>query len=60
MFVSFLILVIVAILRVSVVELAAKWEFFITLIPYLDISLWVALALFVVFVVIDIIKAFKK
>ncbi|MBQ9782385.1 MAG: hypothetical protein IJW26_04295 [Clostridia bacterium] len=60
MFVSFLILVIVAILRVSVVELATKWEFFITLIPYVDIALWVALALFVVFVVIDIIKAFKK
>lgn len=60
MFVSFLILVIVAILRVSVVELASKWEFFITLIPYVDIALWVALALFVVFVVIDIIKAFKK
>ena len=60
MFVSFLILVIVAILRVSVVELASKWEFFITLIPYVDIALWVALSLLVVFVVIDIIKAFNK
>ncbi len=60
MFPAFLILVIVAILKISIIELANKWDFFVTLIPYVDIALFVALGLFVLFVVIAIIKEFKK
>ncbi len=60
MFVSFLILLIVAILRISLVELSSKWEFFFTVIPYVDTALWVAVGLFIVFTLIAVIKAFKK
>ncbi len=60
MFPSFLILVIIAILRISLVELSSKWEFFFSVIPYVDFALWVALGLFVLFTIIAVIKEFKK
>ncbi len=60
MFPAFLILLIVAIVRISVVELGKVWDFFIFVTPYVTVALWVALGIFAVFVVIAIIKAIRK
>lgn len=60
MFVSFLILVIVAILGLSITELSKTYEFLVSWVSYCNIAMWVALGLFLVFAVIGIIKYIKK
>ena len=60
MFISFLILVIVAILSISVSELAKTYEFLTVVVSYTNIALYGALVLFLIFAVISIIKAIKK
>ena len=60
MFVSFLILVICAILRLSIGELAKTYDFLASWVLYTNWALYGALALFLVFVVVGIIKAIKK
>ena len=60
MFISFLILVIVAILGITVTELAKTYEFLAVVVPYCNYALWGALALFLIFSIISIVKAIKK
>ena len=60
MFVSFLILVIVGILTISITELSTRWDFLISWVPYCRTALLVAVVIFLIFVVVSIIKAIKK
>ena len=60
MFVSFLILVIVSILVVSITKLSTLYEFLVPYVSYCNIALWVALALFILFTVIGLIKYIFK
>ncbi len=60
MFVSFLIVVIVAIIGVTVGELSATYDFLLPYVEFLNYALYGAIAIFLVFTVISIIKAIKK
>ena len=60
MFISFLILIIVAIVGISITELANTYEFLAVAIPYCNYALYGAIGLFVLFVIISIVKEIKK
>ena len=60
MFISFLILVIVGILTISVIELSARFDFLLSWVPYFNTFLTVAVIIFMIFVVIAMIKAIRK
>ena len=60
MFISFLILVIVGILTISITELSTRFEFLLSWVPYCRYALIGAFVLFAIFVLIGIFKAVKK
>ena len=60
MFISFLILIIVSILKIGITELSTRFDFLSSTLIYLNISFWFALILFLLFTLVSIIKAFKK
>ena len=60
MFLSFLILVIVGILTISITELSTQWDFLISWIPYCKSLLVFTVVLFLIFTLIAIIRAIKK
>lgn len=60
MFISFLILVIVGILTISITELSTRFDFLLSWVPYCKTALIIAFVLFLIFVVIAVIKAIKK
>ena len=60
MFISFLMLVIVAILVVVVTKLSTTYQFLVPYITYCNWALWGALALFLIFTVVGLIKYIRK
>ena len=60
MFISFLILVIVGILTISITELSTRFDFLLSWIPYCHYAFIGASVIFLIFVVIALIKAIKK
>lgn len=59
MFLSFLILVIVAILYLSIKKLSTIYQFLIPYVTYCNWALWGVLALFLLFAIIGLIKYIK-
>lgn len=57
---SFIILVIVLILRIGIEELALTYDFLLSWVQYFDYALLGTAVIFVIFVVIYIVKAIKK
>ena len=60
MFISFLILVIVGILTISITELSTRFDFLVSWLPYCNYALIVTVVIFLIFVGISVVKAIKK